>query len=81
MPRERSQALRARWALHFALHTEGGLDDGFAEEVLQLCQEMPALLDQLEQQTTTRDGRIARERRLTLKAIRQALREGRPTLY
>jgi hypothetical protein len=56
------------------------LDDEFAEELLHLCQETPALLDQLEEQISG-DGRMARAKRLTLNAIRQAMRERRPTLH
>ncbi len=79
LPRERGYALRAWWALRLAGVTSAGLDDDFAAELFDLVREMPALLEQLEQQASG-DSRSAMHRRLLIACLRRALAEGAASL-
>lgn len=80
LPKERGHALRAKWVLRFYAATTGGLDDDFAAELFQLVQEMPELLDQLEQQVSG-GGRTARRQRLLISILRRAQEDGARSLY
>jgi len=80
MPRQRGDALRARWALRFSSMTDGGLDDDFAEEVYILVRGRPELLGLLERQLRGSGWSMAR-RRMLIDTIRGILPSGRPTLF
>jgi len=80
MPRERGDALKARWALRFSSMTDGGLDDDFAEEVYILVRGRPELLGLLEEQLRGSGWSMAR-RRMLIDTIRGISPSGRPTLF
>lgn len=80
LPAERGYALRARWALRLYPLTTGGLDDDFAAELFELIRQMPALLDELDQQASG-TNRGAREKRQLLGVLRQAQASGAQSLY
>lgn len=80
MPRERGDALKARWALRFSSMTDGGLDDDFSEEVYILVRDRPSLLGQLEQQLRGNGWSMMR-RRMLIDTIRNVLPSGRPSLF
>ena len=80
LPRERGDALKARWALRFSSMTDGGLDDDFSEEVYILVRARPELLAQLEQQLRGNGWSMIR-RRMLIDTIRTVLPSGRPSLF
>ena len=80
MPRERGDALKAKWALRFSSMTDGGLDDDFSEELYILVRDRPQLLGQLEQQLHGNGWSMMR-RRMLIDTIRNVLPSGRASLF
>ena len=67
--------LRSRWALRFAVWSSGGTDDDFSAELFYLAQAAPQILDTLDGQLSG-TGHITKQKRLTIRCIRDALDRG-----